>query len=61
MMWGHILLQCTFWFKKARNSIVIGKRNKGIPPVKKMESRVEEMHPHQHVLPTANNRMSHLD
>lgn len=59
MMWGHILPQSSFWFKKARNSIVIGKRNKGIPPVKKTESKEEEMHPPQHMLPIANKRMSH--
>lgn len=59
MMWGHILLQSSLWFKKERNSIVIDKRNKGIPPMKKTDSKVEEMHPLQHVLPTANNRMSH--
>lgn len=58
MMWGHNLPQSSFWFKKARNSIVIGKRNKEIPPVRKTESKVEEMHPPQHVLPTANNNVT---
>lgn len=61
MTWGHILPQSSFWFKKARNSeyIVTRKGNKqGVPPVKKTESKKEELAPPQHRLVIPNKSVT---